>query len=329
MMVRQTVRIRSMLDQLLDIARVISGKVEISMTPVDVAEAVRAAMETVSPLLEGEQHTLTLTMPREQADHDLVVLGDAIRLTQVVENLLANAAKYTHPGGRIELLLEGTGELVRIKVRDNGIGMSAEFVPHVFEVFTQAPRTLDRAKGGLGLGLPLVKRLVEMHGGHVGASSPGLGEGSEFVVTLPRVVEKDSRSALDPTRPSSGSETIRPHRILVVDDEADMAEAFAELLEANGHTALAVNDGPSALEAARTFEPEVVLLDLGLPDMDGYEVARRLREEYGDTKMLLIAVTGYKADRGRLQEAGFNFHLIKPSNLQDLHDLLAEWDRDS
>lgn len=155
MMVRQTVRIRSMLDQLLDIARVISGKVEISRKPVDVTEAARAAMETVSPLLEGEQHTLTLTVPRERADHDLVILGDAIRLTQVVENLLANAAKYTHPGGRIELLLEGTGEVVRIKVRDNGIGMSAEFVPHVFEVFTQAPRTLDRAKGGLGLGLPL------------------------------------------------------------------------------------------------------------------------------------------------------------------------------
>lgn len=256
-------------------------------------------------------------------------MGDPIRLTQAVENLLTNAAKYTDPGGEITLTLDSDADIVRIVVRDNGIGMSADLIPHVFEVFTQAPRTLDRSKGGLGLGLPLVQRIVELHGGQVTASSPGLGEGSEFVVTLPRVLERRSadRREHDVTD-KSGFDAARPRRILVVDDEEDARETLAALLESDGHETVAVNDGPAALKAVRAFRPEVVLLDLGLPGADGYEIARELRSESANRNMLLVAVTGYRSDPPRMKSAGFDNHLIKPASLQQVSALLAAWDRD-
>ncbi len=194
-------------------------------------------------------------------------------------------------------------------------------------MFTQAPQTLDRAKGGLGLGLPLVQRLVEMHEGQVTASSPGLGQGSEFIVTLPRQLQRRSKERLE-GQPAPTSK-IRPHRILVVDDEEETAEIFADLLKEDGHQTLAVSDGPSALAAVRTFGPEVVLVDLGLPEMDGYEVAGRLREEHGDRKILLIAVTGYQNDASRLKQAGFDQHLIKPPDMRKLSSFIAGWDSGS
>ncbi len=324
MMVRQTKRIGQLLDQLLDIARVTSGKVELSKARIDLADVVRAAVETVRPLIESQKHELLLSLPSERSAY---VLGDAVRLPQVVENLLTNAAKYTNEGGQIALTLESDDETARITIRDNGIGMSAELLPQIFEVFAQAPRTLERAKGGLGLGLHLAQRLVEMHGGHVSASSPGLGQGSEFVITLPRLLERRSNERLEgKPAPTIQSSKIRARRILVVDDEQDMAGAFAALLEADGHETLAVNDGPAALVAARTFAPEVVILDLGLPEMDGYEIAKRLREEHGDKKLLLIAVTGYQSDAARLKEAGFDQHLIKPPNPRKLSAVIAAWD---
>lgn len=219
--------------------------------------------------------------------------------------------------------------MARIIVRDTGTGISAEFLPHVFEVFTQAPQTLDRAKGGLGLGLPLVKRLVEMHEGQVTASSPGLGQGSEFIVTLPRLLSRRSKERIEgqpaPTEPGK----VRPSRILVVDDEEDTAGTLADLLKEDGHQTLAVSNGPAALAAIRTFGPEVVLVDLGLPEMDGYEVARRLREENGDRKILLIAVTGYQNDASRLKQAGFDHHLIKPPDMRKLSSFIAGWDSGS
>jgi two-component system, chemotaxis family, CheB/CheR fusion protein len=322
MMVRQAQRLGAILDQLLDISRVISGKVALSKQRMDVAEAIRAAAETVQPLLEAQRHELTLALSPEKS---AFVMGDATRLAQVMENLLANAIKYTNPGGRIGVTLEADEDKVRIVVRDTGIGIAAEFLPHVFEVFTQSPRTLDRAAGGLGLGLPLVHRLVEMHGGKVEASSAGLGQGSEFVVTLPGLEERRS-SARDgepaPTAPAKH----RPRRILVVDDEKDAARLLAEFLESDGHRTLAVNDGPAALTALETFEPEVVLLDLGLPGMDGYEVAARIREQDRHRKLLLIAVTGYRSDAPRLKQAGFDRHLMKPPDLRKLDAWLAEWD---
>jgi two-component system, chemotaxis family, CheB/CheR fusion protein len=323
-MVRQTQRIATLLDQLLDIARVISGKVELSKDRVELADVVRAGIETVTPLLEARKQKVTVSMPTEESP---LVMGDAIRLAQVVENLLTNAVKYTNEGGQIEICLDVFGDTARIIVRDTGIGMSAEFLPHVFEVFSQAPRALDRAKGGLGLGLPLVKRLVEMHGGQVAASSPGVGQGSEFIVTLPRLDESGSKERLSRDPAAAEPAKSRPRKILVVDDEEDVAFALAERLEEEGHQTLAVNDGPAALAAVRKFAPEVVLLDLGLPEMNGYEVARKLREEHADKKIFLIAVTGYQKDAARLMEAGFNQHLIKPPKMQTLSAMLAALDR--
>ncbi len=325
MMGRQTTRIVTLLDQLLDIARVISGKVELSKDRVELADVVRAGIETVKPLLENRKNKFTFSAPTKVST---LVMGDAVRLAQVVENLLTNAAKYSNEGGPIELTLETSGDLARMIFRDTGMGISAEFLPHVFEVFSQAPRALDRAQGGLGLGLPLVRRLVEMHGGQVEARSPGLGKGSEFVVTLPRLAERrsDKRTEGDGSTAAPAEPTqIRPRRILVVDDENDVAESLALILEADGNQTLAVNDGPAALAAVHTFDPEVVLLDLGLPEMNGYEVARRLRDEHADKKMLLIAVTGYQSDAARLKEAGFDQHLIKPPNLKTLSAMLSAW----
>jgi two-component system, chemotaxis family, CheB/CheR fusion protein len=321
MMIRQTKRIATLLDQLLDLARVISGKIDLSKERVDLAEVIRAAVETVRPLIESQKHELTLTLPPEKG---AFVLGDPVRLTQVVENLLTNAVKYTDEGGSLAVMLEWQQDNARVIVRDTGIGLNAAFLPHIFEVFTQAPRALDRAKGGLGLGLPLVRRLVDMHGGQVDASSPGPGQGSEFTVTLPLVKEWRSKERLKDAPAPSGK--VRPRRILVVDDETDTAESLAELLGENGHEALAVADGPSALETVGTFHPEVVLLDLGLPGMDGYEVARRLRADDAGRKLLLIAVTGYQSDATKLKQAGFDQHLIKPPDMQKVSALLAKWD---
>jgi len=320
--VRQTQRIGTLLDQLLHIARLTSGKVVLSKECIDLADVVRTAVETVGPLVEARKHELTLSLP---PDGSAMVLGDAVRLAQVVENLLTNASKYTNEGGRIAVTLESQAGKARIIIRDTGTGMSAELLPHVFEVFMQASRTPERAMGGLGLGLPLVKRLVEMHEGTVDASSPGLGHGSEFVVTLPRLL--DGRPKKRPEgEPAPAEPEVRPRRILVVDDEAEMAVLFAGLLEGNGHQTLVVHDGRSALAAVRSFGPDVVILDLGLPEMDGYEIARRIREEHADEKILLIAATGYRKNDARLKQAGFDQHLIKPLDMQRLAALIAGLD---
>jgi len=323
MLVRQAQRIGTLLDQLLDIARVISGKVELSRNRVDLRDVIAVAVETVESLVASHGHTLTVSVPPDEGAY---VTGDAVRLSQVVENLLTNAVKYTHDGGQIGVTLEASEDECRISVLDTGIGIAGDFLPHVFEVFTQSPRALDRSKGGLGLGLPLVHRLVEMHGGRVSASSHGLGKGSQFIVTLPRVIERRSKKRLEGDRALVEKKKVRPLRILVVDDEKDSADTFAELLEIDGHKTLAVNDGPAALEAVRTFDPEVVLLDLGLPVMDGFEIAEKLRKLHPDNKIFLVAVTGYQSDIQRLKEAGFDQHLIKPPNMQKLAAMLAAWD---
>jgi two-component system CheB/CheR fusion protein len=322
LMVRQTQRIGTLLDQLLDIARLTSGKVVLSKECIDLADVVRTAVETVGPLVEARKHLLTLSLPPEGS---AIVLGDAVRLAQVVENLLTNASKYTNEGGRIAVTLKSDDDKAQIIVGDTGTGMSAELLPHVFEVFMQASQTLERAMGGLGLGLPLVKRLVEMHEGYVAASSPGLGQGSEFVVTLPRLLEGRPKQRPE-GEPALAKPEVRPRRILVVDDEAEMAVLFAGLLEANGHQTLVVHDGRSALAAVRSFGPDVVILDLGLPEMDGYEIARRIREEHADEKLLLIAATGYQKNDARLKQAGFDQHLIKPLDMQRLAALIAGLD---
>ncbi len=321
MMGRQAKHMGVLLEQLLDIARVIAGKIELSRSSVDLTDVVRGAAEMVRPLVESKRHDLRLTLPNEP----VFVWGDPNRLTQVVENLLTNAAKYTEDGGQISLTIDAAETEVRIIIRDSGTGMSAELLPHIFEVFTQEPRTLDRSKGGLGLGLSLVRRLVEMHGGDVRASSPGVGLGSEFVVTLPR--SREGRRADDAgasARARFGQ--VPSRRVLVVDDQGDAGETLACLLEAEGHKAMAVDSGAAALAAFDSFEPEVVLLDLGMPEMDGYEVARRLRAEHADKKVLLIAITGYQSDEARLKQAGFDQHLIKPPDTAKLSTWLRAYD---
>ncbi|HVT58378.1 MAG TPA: chemotaxis protein CheB [Thermoanaerobaculia bacterium] len=320
MMERQTRRMTAMLDQLLDVARVISGKFELTRDAADVAEAAKAAIESVKPMLEAAQHELTVSLP---PGGTVLVLGDAVRLAQVMENLLGNAAKYTDNGGRIWLSVDATDDTVKLSVRDTGIGMEPGVLEHVFDLFTQAPASLHRARGGLGLGLALVRSLVQMHGGHVDAFSAGPGKGTEVVVTLPRLrrgrlaTPEEEQAALFP---------VTARRILVVDDEMDAAEALVKILTIQGHEARAVPDGVAALTVVGELKPEVVLLDLGLPKMDGYELAHNLREVLGK-RVLLVALTGYQADRARLREAGFDVHLLKPTNLGKLFALLAELDR--
>ena len=318
MMVRQTQRIGTLLDQLLDIARLTSGKVVLSKERIDLADVVRAAVETVAHLVEARKQELTVLLP---SDASPLVLGDEVRLALVVENLLTNASKYTNEGGRITVTLEAGDDKHRIIIRDTGTGMSAELLPQVFDVFMQAPRTLDRAMGGLGLGLPLVKRLVEMHDGHVDASSPGLGQGSEFVVTLPRL--REGRSEHHPQdEPSPAHPAIRRRRILVVDDEAEIAVLFAGLLKANGHQVLVVHDGPSALEAVRSFAPDVVILDLGMPKMDGHQVARILKAESPATPIFMLTGWGAIMKQDGVDAPEVDAVVSKPPQLELLNDLI-------
>ena len=319
MMDRQIQRMTTLLDQLLDVARVTSGKLDVARKVVDVADAARSAIETITPMMESARQALIVGLPPAGT---ALVLGDWVRLAQVVENLLANSAKYTESGGSIWLTIEPTEDMVKLSVRDTGIGMEPELIEHVFDLFTQAPRSLERAQGGLGLGLALVRSLVEMHRGHVEAFSAGLGQGSEFVVTLPRL-----RTGLvaPPVVAQNGPKRVVPHRVLIVDDEVDAALMLQELLTDEGHEVQVVHEGNSALDVARTFNPEVILLDLGLPGMNGYEVAGRLRDEHG-AKMRIVAMTGYQKDTVRLKEAGFDDHLVKPPELNRVFSSIADFD---
>jgi two-component system CheB/CheR fusion protein len=323
MMGRQTGRMTAMLDQLLDVARVISGKLELVREAADIVEAARSAVESVKPLLEAAGHELTLSLPPAGA---VLVHGDAARLAQVIENLLANAAKYTDDGGRIWLKVEATDDTVEVSVRDTGIGVEPELLSHIFDLFTQAPSGLHRTKGGLGLGLSLVRNLVQMHGGSVEAFSAGAGKGTEMVTTLPRLRAGRRGSPGKKRKETEAAGPPAQRRILVVDDEPDTAGALAELLGLKGHTARAVPDGASALALVQTFDPEIVLLDLGLPGMDGYQVASKLREMLGQ-RVMLVALTGYQDDPVRLREAGFDAHLLKPTSLEKLFTLVSELDR--
>ncbi len=331
MMERQTRRMTAMLDQLLEVARVIAGKFELEREAADLAEAARAAIESVQPMLTAAGHELATSLPPAGT---ALVLGDAVRLAQVIENLLGNAVKFTDAGGRIWLTVEGNEETIRLAVRDNGIGMEPAVLEHAFDMFAQAPSSLRRARGGLGIGLPLVRQLVRMHGGAVDASSAGPGQGTEVVVTLPRLrghrLEPEPEPVEQvPVEHSPGEHSpVEPHpiahrRILVVDDEEDAAQALVEILSLHGHETRWAPDRDCALAVAAELEPEVVLLDLGLPGVNGYQVARELREMLG-REPLLLALTGYQDDRARLEEAGFDGHLLKPTDLGQLFARLAD-----
>jgi PAS domain S-box-containing protein len=321
---RQVQQMGRLVDDLLDVSRITMGKIVFQKEPVELALVIARAVETSRPLIESRRHKLTVTLPPDP----VMVEGDATRLAQVAANLLNNAAKYTGKGGHIWLTVEQGPEEAVLRVRDNGVGISAELLQKVFDLFTQGDRSLDRSEGGLGVGLTLVKSLVEMHRGRVEVHSEGSGKGSEFVVRLPilerRRERRQGNHQAETTRRSSIS-----RRVLVVDDNVDAANSLALFLRMEGHEVHIANDGPTALEAAQTIRPEVVLLDIGLPRMDGYKVARRLRQQAGLHDLLLVAVTGYgqDEDRRRAREAGFDAHLVKPADPGALKQLLDRCER--
>ena len=319
---RQVRHLTRLVDDLLDVSRINNGKIQLRKGRVDLGAAVARGVDSARPLIESRRHELSVALPAEPVPLE----ADAARLEQVLSNLLNNAAKYTEPGGRIDLQAGRDGDEAFVRIRDTGIGIAPELLPRVFDLFTQEERSLDRSQGGLGIGLTLVRRLVELHGGSVVASSGGVGRGSEFVVRLPSgpVVEED-RPAGVPGGAPTGPEDATPKRVLVVDDNEDGARLLARLLRSCGHQTTLAHDGPAALEAAIAHPPDVVLLDIGLPGMDGFEVARRLRELDGPNRALLVALTGYgrEDDMRRSREAGFDHHMIKPVDPQALSDLLA------
>jgi signal transduction histidine kinase len=314
---RQTQHIARLVDDLLDVARIARGKVVLDRDSVEVSDLIAAAIETASPLIEAGQHSLVVNVPKR----GMVVDVDRERMTQVLANLLTNAAKYTPAGGRLGITADREGSDVVISVEDDGVGISAELLPHVFDLFVQARQTLDRAQGGLGLGLALVKNLVAMHGATVSAHSAGRGHGSTFTVRIPRL---DAPATEE--RPSSSVMPAAPkrRRILIVDDNADGADMLAEVVESLGYRTALAGDGPGALRVAGDFVPDVALLDIGLPVMDGYELAARLRERQREVK--LVAITGYgqDGDRARSSAAGFHAHLTKPVDFDQLAKLLAK-----
>ncbi len=316
---RQVEQLVRLVDDLLDVSRIMHGTIELRKERVDLAEVVARAMETMRPAIDAHGHELSVALPPEP----IYVDGDLIRLAQVVGNLLHNASKYTERASRIFLSIVRDGDAAVVRVRDQGMGMSAELIPHVFDVFVQGERSLARSQGGLGIGLSLVRSLVKLHGGSVEAASPGPGLGSEFIVRLPVQIKAPRPTGGQPN--GAAPPVAEPRRILVVDDNVDAAKSLARLLRRWGHTVEMSHDGLSALEAAESYRPEVVLLDIGLPGIDGYEVARRLRANPDFTTTPLAAITGYGQDddQRRSREAGFNLHLTKPVDPTGLMDFLG------
>jgi PAS domain S-box-containing protein len=354
MMDRQLTHIARLVDDLLDVSRITQGKIELRTEAVDMRDAIANAVDEVRPLLVEREHTLHLDLPPDT----MIVQADPIRLEQVFANLLHNAAKYTEPGGKITVTAvvretpAGPGaetesrtadeatvvlhsaahtpptHVVEVRVRDTGIGIRPELVDRIFDMFTQGDRVSGRLKEGLGLGLTLVKSLVEMHGGTVGVTSPGHGKGSEFIVRLPAAPTEDAGPRADESGGSGQPPVRRSMRVLVVDDNVDAAESLRMVLEMQaGHTVRVAYDGATGLAAARDFQPDAILLDIGLPKgMDGYEVARRLRTIPGQEQTPIVALTGYgrTEDRERSGAAGFTAHLVKPVDPEELRELLSQ-----
>jgi signal transduction histidine kinase/ActR/RegA family two-component response regulator len=319
---RQVRNSSRLLDDLLDVARLTRGMVQLRLAPVRLQEVVAGAVEGQRALIERRGHALTVSMPPEA----VVVEGDATRLEQAVSNLLNNAAKYSPDGSRLEVRVEREPGSGVVRVRDNGVGLSPDLLPHVFDLFVQADQSLARSHGGLGLGLPLVQNLVMLHGGTVRAFSEGPGRGSEFVVTLPVHEGAAEDPAPQPVDLSRQRQLTEPGRVLIVEDNQDAATTLREVLLALGYEVDVVQDGATALEAARGGSYQVVLLDIGLPIIDGYEVARRLRAELRERSPTLIALTGYgmEEDRRRALAAGIQHHLTKPFAMAELEQLITQ-----
>jgi signal transduction histidine kinase len=331
---RQVEHLSRLVDDLLDVSRITHGKIALQIECVDVDAAVATAVEANQPFIAKKQHALRVNVP----DKGCMIDGDPIRVAQVISNLLSNAAKYTPEGGVIELDVSTANGSVTIRVRDNGIGIPSNELADVFNLFMQSEDSLARSEGGLGIGLSLAKTLTELHGGTIEAFSAGSGMGSEFVVTLPMVLEQGAgepcpiasdaptAAGAQPADTAAGDDAPGArHRVMVVDDSVDGAESMSILLEMLGHEVRVMYDGAAAIAAASEFKPEVVLLDIGLPGIDGYQVARALRAKPATAGALLIALTGYgqESDRQRTRDAGFDHHLVKPASLDDIERVIA------
>jgi PAS domain S-box-containing protein len=314
---RQVEHLSRLVDDLLDVARMTAGRIRIDLAPVDMADLVRRTVEENRHVTDARGQELLFQSPEAA----LWVTGDAARLEQVVVNLVRNASKYTGEHGRIEVALRKEAGSAVLEVTDNGIGISAEMLPKIFDPFVQGDSTLARSDGGLGIGLALVRNLVEMHDGTVAASSDGFGHGSAFVVRIP-CIEQPSAPAIEE---AAGPTEAPRHRVLVVEDNPDSAETLQVMLRVFGHDVEVAGDGAAAIDAYRRFMPTIALLDIGLPEMDGYELAVRLRSLCGDRRLLLIALTGYgrDEDRQRSAQAGFDHHLVKPVDPQVLEALIS------
>ena len=321
---RQVRHLSRLVDDLLDVARITQGKITLRQENVSLVAAIEAAIETVAPALTKKAHTLRTEMP----DDSVYIVGDGVRIAQVLGNILSNAVKYTPQEGEILVDVHESDEDVQITVRDNGVGMSAETIPHIFDLFVQSQNSLERSEGGLGIGLPLARTLVELHGGQIQAFSAGAGQGSEFVVRLPltRRVQSGQPAVPDepvaalPVEPGTGPAL----RLLLVDDSVDAATLLSMVLEADGYDVRIAHESTQALEIAARFKPEVVLLDLGLPGMDGFQLAQEMRKLDSTASALLVAVTGYgqAGDRQRSHDAGFDYHLVKPVAVDEIHRVI-------
>jgi signal transduction histidine kinase/ActR/RegA family two-component response regulator len=319
---RQLASLTRLVDDLLDVSRITRGKITLTREPMEVATLINRAVETIQPLMQERDHDLILQVAPEA----LHVSGDSTRLAQALGNVLGNAAKYTDRCGRIELSCARHGTDVEIRVRDNGIGIPAELLPRIFDLFTQLDRTSDDSSSGLGIGLALVRRIVEMHGGTITADSAGAGGGSEFVIHLPLLTDASARPDDHAEVPRSRGAPAVSRRILLADDNADALESLATVLRLRGHEVYSASNGAIAFETAARHMPEVALLDIGMPLLDGYEVARRIRAQEWGKSVTLVALTGWgqESDRRRSQEAGFDTHLVKPLDLDRLTALLAQ-----
>jgi signal transduction histidine kinase/ActR/RegA family two-component response regulator len=317
---RQVRHMSRLIDDLLDVSRVTRGLVKLKLGVVDFRDIVSGALDQARPLVDEKGHDVQLVLP----PGPVYVRGDQTRLVQSVTNILNNAAKYTQKGGRITLALDVDSERMRLTVSDNGSGMPAELLPNVFDLFTQGARTLARSQGGLGLGLTLVKRLVELHEGEVSAHSEGVGMGSSFTLTLPRIEATRDSAAGGPLEEAQGAQLDRPLRLVLVDDNADAADSLSQLLSVQGYRTAVEYDARSALRLARVERPDAMLVDIGLPDIDGYHLAEQLRAMPETRDTVLVAITGYgqARDRERAIEAGFAHHLVKPVDMTALVRIL-------
>jgi two-component system, sensor histidine kinase len=319
MMDRQLIHMVRLIDDLLDVSRITRGKIELQKAPITLRAAIESAVEASRPHIEAGRHRLSVSLVGDQQ----AFMADPTRLAQVVSNLLSNAAKYSPSGGLIQIDAQHDGAEVAIKVRDNGVGILPDKLSEIFEMFSQVNRTLDRAQGGLGIGLALVRRLTEMHGGTVTAQSDGPNRGSTFTVRIPAVPSPPPAEAT-----TNGAAMSRPDvgRILIVDDNLDAAQSLSEFLEMSGHHTRLAQTGQEAIDTALAFKPAIVLLDIGLPGMDGYEVAGHLRREPSLSRATLVAVTGWgtSEDKRRALEAGFDYHLTKPVVTETIEKLIAD-----